>query len=387
MGENRNCETEMTGEGMAARSDGTEEVDLRYEYWMASLYRIHDNRRRQAGLISGGAAKLYGFSEKEMRKLHYFTEDEIHYICESRKTFDPEREWERLQRTKIRFLPFTHEEYPEKLRHIYDPPYALYVKGRLPDPGGKSVAVVGARACSEYGRSVARLLGKTLAEHGVAVISGLAVGIDSASHAGALSAEGDTFAVLGCGCDVCYPRSSVNLYENIVSGRGGILSELSPGTQPLPHFFPRRNRIISALSDLVIVVEAKKRSGSLITADCAIEQGKDVFAVPGRFRDSLSEGCNHLIEQGAGILYDIENFLKNTGIVSETEIIEKKLDKLSLAKEERLVYSNLDFNPKFIDMIIEETGLNLLTVLHTLDILKKKQLVQESFQNYFCKKL
>ncbi len=387
MGDDRNYKTEYTDQTDFIRSDRMEEHDLKYEYWLASLYRIPDNRRRQAGLICGSAAKLYGFSEKEMRELHYFTESEINYICESRRTFDPEKEWERLQREKIRFLPCCHEEYPERLRRIYDPPFALYVKGSLPDKEKKSVAVVGARACSEYGRGVARLLGRTLAEHEVPVFSGLAVGIDSASHAGALMSDGSRFAVLGSGCDVCYPRSSENLYRNMISGKGGILSELRPGTQPLPQFFPRRNRIISALADVVVVVEAKKRSGSLITADCAIEQGKDVYAVPGRFRESLSEGCNHLIEQGAGILYDIENFLKNTGIVSDSEIMKKKLDKLSLEKEERLVYISLDFNPKFIDIIIEETGLNLLTVLHALDALKKKQLVQETFQNYFCKKL
>ncbi|MCD7980895.1 MAG: DNA-processing protein DprA [Clostridiales bacterium] len=385
MGENVDRGSRMPEDVAAERPDMEGGNDLKYEYWMASLYRISDNRRRQSCLICGGAEKLYRLSENEMRRLHYFTEEEIHYIRESRKGFDIEGEWERLRQKEIRFLPCSQEEYPARLRHIYDPPYALYVKGSLPDAAKKSVAVVGARACSEYGRGVARLLGKTLAEHGVPVISGLAIGIDSASHAGALSAGGDTFAVLGSGCDVCYPRTSANLYLNILSGSGGILSELAPGTQPLPQFFPRRNRIISALADVVVVVEAKKRSGSLITADCAIDQGKDVFAVPGRFRDSLSEGCNHLIEQGAGILYDIENFLKNTGIVSDSEIMEKKLDKLSLAKEERLVYSNLDFNPKFIDMIIEETGLNLLTVLHALDFLKKKQLVQETFQNYFCK--
>lgn len=235
---------------------------------------------------------------------------------------------------------------------------------------------------------MARMLGKALAEHKAQVISGMAVGIDSASHAGALSAHGDTFAVLGNGCDICYPKSSANIYRNIVSGGGGIISELAPGTNPLPQFFPRRNRIISALADAVVVVEAKKRSGSLITADLALDQGKDVYAVPGRYTDALSAGCNHLIEQGAGILADLDNFLKNTGVVSECKTKEADLkinNQLPLEKDQQMVYIDLDFNPKFIDVIIEETGLDLLTVLSVLDSLKNMHLVQETFQNYYCK--
>ncbi len=360
---------------------------MKYEYWMASLYQINGNRRRQACELAGGAERLYHLSEKEVEKLYLFSENELRCLCESRQHFDPDREWENLERKKVRFLPFSHEEYPEKLREIYDPPYAIYVRGRLPNPSKKSVAVVGARACSEYGRSVARMLGKMLAERRVQVISGMALGVDSAAHAGALIGGGDTFAVLGNGCDICYPRSFENIYRNILGGHGGVISELAPGTKPMPHFFPLRNRIISALSDVVVVVEAREKSGSLITADCALEQGKDIYAVPGRYQDALSMGCNRLIEQGAGILYDVESFLKNTNIVEQRKKKEGKTDKLPLEKEENLVYGSLDLNPKFINSIIDETDLNLLTVLHALDTLKQKDLVQETFQNYFCKKL
>ncbi len=249
------------------------------------------------------------------------------------------------------------------------------------------MAIIGARSCSEYGRSVARKLGKLLAEQGVPVVSGLALGVDSAAQAGALSGGGDTYAILGCGCDLCYPRSSKNVYENILKGHGGVISELVPGVEPLPLFFPMRNRIISGLADVLIIVEAKKKSGSLITADFALEQGKDVFAVPGRYGEPLSEGCNRLIEQGAGILYDGESFLKNIGIVDKNEKKKQKIHKVILEKEEQCVYSTLDLTPKFINTILEETKLDLLTVLQALDGLKKKQLVFESFQNHFCKTL
>ncbi len=360
---------------------------MEYEYWMATLYKIDSNRRRQACALAGGARAIFQSPPERLKRLHLFTDEEVLYICENRKSFDLQSRWKELEVKKILFLPFSHKDYPEKLRQIYDPPFALYVKGRVPDPQKKSVAIVGARACSEYGRSVAQLLGRTLAQYDVQVISGMAIGIDSASHAGALSTGGDTFAVLGNGCDICYPRSAGNIYRNILSGHGGILSEVAPGTKPLPYFFPLRNRIISSLSDVVVVVEAKERSGSLITADCALEQGKDIYAVPGRYMDTLSFGCNRLIEQGAAILYDMENFLNSLNIAVQKKNLKSNSDKMPLEKEEKLVYGCLDLSPKFINSIINETDLNLLTVLQAINSLKKKQLVQETFQNYFCRKL
>ncbi len=360
---------------------------MQYEYWLASLYQLPDEKKRRARLISGTARELYNMSENALKELHIFSSEELFAITESRKTQDISYVWNDFLKKGIAFVPYFSEDYPEKLTHIYDPPYALYVKGRLPDPDKKSVAIVGARACSEYGRSISKMLGKSLAEHGVRVISGMALGVDSASHAGALSAGGDTFAVLGGGCDICYPRSSYNIYENILDGHGGVISENIPGTQPLRQFFPQRNRIISGLSDILIVVEARERSGSLITADCALDQGKDIYAVPGRYGDDLSKGTNRLIEQGAGILYDLNCFLKNTGIVSETRKKEHKSAQFTLEKEESLVYSILSLSPKYINLIVEETGLDLLTSLHTLGSLVKKGLAQETFQNYFCKKI
>ncbi len=356
-----------------------------YEYWLASLYKIDCKKKRQAIELSGSAEKIYTMGEKELRELYLFTGEEADLIVQSRRYYDPEKEYSQFLKKELCFLPITDEKYPEKLRQIYDPPFALYFRGRLPERERKSVAVVGARSCSEYGRSIAKKLGETLAAHGVQVISGMAVGIDSAGHAGALAAGGATFAVLGCGCDICYPESALNLYKNIPGQGGGVLSELAPGVKPMPHFFPMRNRIISGLSDIVIVVEAREKSGSLITADCALDQGKDVYAVPGRFMEPLSMGCNRLIEQGAGILYSIENFLKNAGITGEKEKEVKKFEKLTLEKEEMIVYTSLNLHPKFLNLIIEETGLNLLTVLHALETLRKKNLIQETFQNYFCR--
>ena len=202
--------------------------------------------------------------------------------------------------------------YPDKLTHIADPPSALFVKGRLPKETALSVAVVGARNCSPYGREAAAELGRRLAKSGIQVVSGMAVGIDGISQTGALRAGGAAFGVLGSGADVCYPRENMDLYQRLCRGENGsgVISEYAPGTEPAPWKFPVRNRIISALSDVLVVVEAKERSGTFITVSTALEQGKDVYAFPGRMGDRLSYGCNRLIAQGAGILYDMDEFIR-----------------------------------------------------------------------------
>ena len=214
----------------------------------------------------------------------------------------------------VRLVRRQDEDYPDALRQIHAPPQLLYVRGALPDPKKKSVAIVGARACSAYGKAEAVRFARELAAHGVQIISGMAAGIDAWAHHGALEAGGATFAVLGTGVDICYPASSRRIYERMPREGGGILSEFSPGDAGEPWHFPVRNRIISGLADLVLVVEARRKSGSLITADLALEQGRTVFAVPGRNADRTSEGCNYLIAQGAGIATDPGAILCELGL-------------------------------------------------------------------------
>ncbi|MDO4803842.1 MAG: DNA-processing protein DprA [Lachnospiraceae bacterium] len=210
---------------------------------------------------------------------------------------------------EMRYINRNSDQYPARLRDLPHMPDGLYVKGNLPDDNAPSVAIVGARMCSGYGRNTAFAFGKKMAECGISVISGMAIGIDGAAQEGALAGGGKTFAVLGCGADVCYPRSNINLYSQLPQ-HGGIISEFEPGTKPFPYNFPLRNRLISALSDVVVVVEAREKSGSLITVDYALEQGKSVYAVPGRVGDALSDGCNYLIAQGAGIAWSAEAILE-----------------------------------------------------------------------------
>ncbi|MCF0143440.1 MAG: DNA-protecting protein DprA [Parasporobacterium sp.] len=214
-----------------------------------------------------------------------------------------------LERDHIRFIHPDSPEYPGRLKVLKDMPFSLYVKGELPDDSLPSVAIVGARACSEYGRKYARDAAAKMAYEDVQVVSGLALGIDSVCAEEVLRAGGKTFAVLGSGVDVIYPRDNISLYYEIIMNGGGIISEYPLGTRPIGWQFPHRNRLISALGDAVLIMEARMRSGTLSTAGHALDQGKDIFALPGRVGDSLSEGCNMLIQDGAGILIDMERVL------------------------------------------------------------------------------
>lgn len=215
----------------------------------------------------------------------------------------------KLQKLEMDFVSFTMADYPERLRHIPDPPFGLYVKGGLPQEGIPTVAIIGARACSEYGKTIAYTFGKKLGAWGVQVISGMARGIDGIAQRGTLDGGGRTYAVLGCGADYCYPPENEQLYLDIPQN-GGVLSEYAPGTEPKNNLFPARNRIISGLADVILVVEARKRSGTYITVMQALEQNKEVYAVPGRITDALSDGCNYLLTQGAGVAVSPEMILR-----------------------------------------------------------------------------
>lgn len=229
---------------------------------------------------------------------------------QQKRNWNVKEEYSRLLHNKIWCIPLQLNGYPDKLKEIHKPPSALFVKGKLPDPDKPAVAVVGARNCSPYGRIMAKEIGKILAQNEIQVISGMAKGVDGISQQAALEQGGASFGVLGCGVDICYPADNQFVYEQLSSGKnmGGVISEFVPGTKPLGGHFPLRNRIISGLADVLVVVEAKERSGTFITVSDALEQGRDVYAVPGRLGDPLSYGCNRLIEEGASILYDLNGF-------------------------------------------------------------------------------
>lgn len=290
---------------------------------------------------------------------------------------------------EIRFIKKSDREYPAILNCYERMPKGLYLKGCFPDPDRKTVAMIGARSCSNYGRTQALHFSKMLAEEGVQIISGMAYGVDSYALKGALEAGGKAFAVLGCGVDICYPKENYYLYEEILQKGGGILSEYETGSPPLSWHFPIRNRIISALADLVLVVEARKKSGSLITADYALEQGKSVFAVPGRVGDACSTGCNALIAQGAGIAWSPEVVLDELYAGSyvckeeNEDAVDWRIRKLS--PEERKVYQYLQVTEQSVDGISRECGMESRLVAVCLTSLCMEGLAVCRQPGYYCR--
>ena len=285
----------------------------------------------------------------------------------------------------IRCITKDDPEYPVKMKQYPSMPNKLYAKGRLPLAEKPAVAVIGARMCSPYGRIQAFRYAKVLSEAGIQIISGMALGIDSEGHKGALEGKMPTFAVLVSGVDVCYPRANRKLYERSLWEGGGVISECPPGTQPMPWCFPARNRIISALADAVLIVEAKENSGSLITAGFALEQGKMVYAIPGAVTDALSRGCHKLIYDGAGIAYSPEIILEELEICTKTDIKSDEKNDLGLASDLNMVYSCLDLRPKNVDYIVRKTGFSPGQVSNYLIELMLQGLITECGKHYYTR--
>lgn len=359
---------------------------MEFEFWFARIQGIPAHKKICLRECMKSAEAIYYMEETHLRKIQFLNERECNKIIQAGKDREYKAEYEKMSDREIRFIPYFAAEYPARLEEMPDQPYALYVKGNLPDSGTKKAAVIGARRCTPYGEKYAIDFARALASSGVEIISGMARGIDGMGHRGALLAGGKTYAVLGCGVDVCYPREHIGLYSDILEQGGGIISELPPGTAPLPRNFPARNRIISGLSDAVLVMEAGKKSGSLITVDMALEQGRDVYALPGPVNSTLSDGCNRLIRQGAGILLSPEELLEEWGLAAEGNRPEgKKADKKekTLESEEELVYSCLGLYPKSADQIVSETKLCIRRVLDLLISLELQGYVKEISKNYY----
>jgi DNA processing protein len=270
-----------------------------------------------------------------------------------------------------RIVPWGSDGYPVQLRHLPDPPALLYVVGPDPDELGRSVAVVGARRCSERGREIALGIGRGLGLAGRTVVSGAALGIDAAAHQGALDAGGRTLAVMGCGIDLAYPPRSRPLIERIRRS-GTIVSEHAPGTPPFPRNFPARNRIVAGLCGATVVVEGAAGSGSMITAEHAMEFGRDVYAVPGPVTSSLAEVPLQLIRDGATMVRGPADLLEDLGLEPEVAEVAERLD---LSEPERRILVRLD-EPALPDGLAAATGATVPEVVATLVRLELRGLVR-----------
>jgi DNA processing protein len=299
------------------------------------------------------------------------------------------RELSLLKEIGGKIITFKDEDYPNRLKDIYDPPALLYVRGELRREDELAIAIVGSRKTSPYGRWITEKIGQDLAHHGITVVSGMARGIDSVAHQGALQGGGRTMAVLGCGVDVIYPSENRNLFYQIIE-QGAILSEFPIGSPPEGGHFPRRNRIISGLSMGVVIVQAGSESGSLITASYALEQGREVFAVPGNVGAEGSRGTNQLIKEGAKLVESTEDILeeilpqwrreKETTPKAEAPV-------LHLPKEEEVLYRLLGETPLHIDAIIRESQLDPGKVSSLLLNLELKGLISQWPGKCFTKKM
>jgi DNA processing protein len=276
-----------------------------------------------------------------------------------------------------RVLTLLDDDYPRDLKQIYDPPWVLYLKGK-PLASVPMIGIVGARKATTYGKWAAGHFARELAHFGVGVVSGLAYGIDAAGHQSCLEAGGYSVGVLGGGIDQVYPASNRSLYEQMALS-GTIISEYGPGIEPQKHFFPARNRIISGLSIGVFVVEAGERSGALITADFAMEQGRDVFALPGSITSALSAGTNRLLRDGARMVLETEDLISPLRSLLPQELLQlsAEMRTVSLSEDELLVMNAVHKGPIQLEQLIIDTGLSVSELNGILTVLELKGLVEQ----------
>jgi len=309
-------------------------------------------------------------------------------IASARNEAAIDEEFARADELGVRIVTLVDEEYPQLLREIDDPPMALYVRGSLPIDPARSLAIVGTRRGTRYGKMVAGRFASQLALKGLTIISGLAAGIDTAAHQGTLDVGGRTVAVLGCGINYPYPKRNQPLLAQLVE-KGVALSEYPLGMRPAKWTFPQRNRILAGLSRGVIVVQAPERSGSLITARLALEQGREVFAVPGNINTMTSAGTNRLIKQGAKLVDSIEDVLvefPDLWSQQKPDADVNEDDGPELGERERLVYDLIDLEPVHVDDIIARADLSPTEASHVLLLLQLEDLIDEVEGGRFIRK-
>lgn len=353
--------------------------DLKYWVWLSSLPGI--GSRKFCDLISffQTAENVFNSSYDELKHCKIIKEEVVKTITNNRNIEKIDKYIKKVKDNDIKIYLSNQEEYPINLNAIYDPPPVLYCLGELRKEDKEAIAIVGSRKASDYGLKTAEKFGSELVQNGITVVSGMALGIDAAAHRGAISGGGRTIAVFACGVTNPNPKSNINLYREILKN-GAVVSEYPLGMQPYPGNFPARNRIISGLSLGSLIIEANIKSGSLITADFALEQGRDVFAVPGNINSPSSMGTNNLIKNGAklvdcveDILYELPNGCFNN---AHNRIIQ-------LEDTEALIAATLLDIGKTIDQIVNDTGLNINEVLSNVAIMEIRGIIKSINGVYF----
>jgi DNA processing protein len=324
----------------------------------------------------GSPREAWAASEKQLVSIGGLTSGAARELFLRRLGVNPEAEMSFLKNKGYGYCCFSDYNYPEILRNIPNPPPGLFFKGD-PDLWDRpAVAIVGARKASSYGIAVARDLASEIASAGVVVVSGLALGIDAAAHRGALSAGGKTFAVLGCGLDIPYPKSNISLKEEI-GNSGAVVTEFPLGMVPEAWHFPYRNRIISGLSRSVVVVEAALKSGALITADFALDQGRDVMAVPGNINSELSKGPNSLIQQGARLVQNGQDILEELGINLNRSLKRNYLLNNTLDSDQQIIIELILSGVSGFEELIEHSDLAANKAMAALTFLEVNGIIKQ----------
>ncbi|MFC2075997.1 DNA-processing protein DprA [candidate division KSB1 bacterium] len=327
----------------------------------------------------GNPARVFDIGPDRLKKIPGFDEVLTRAVYSADFRSLAVKEMARAEELGLRIITLQDPAYPKYLKKIYDPPSVLYLRGELIPEDNRAIAVVGSRRWTDYGRRITELLSGQLAERGIRVVSGLARGIDTFAHRAAVASGGRTLAVLGNGLDVVYPSENRKLAESI-AGQGVIMSEFPLGTRPLAGNFPRRNRIISGLSLGVVVVEAGERSGALITASFALEQGRDVFAVPGSATAGTSRGANRLIQEGAKLVVEVEDILEELPSVVgwfEPSAKARIRPRVELPAEEAEVAGLLGETPVHVDALARKAGKPTPDLLSTLTALELKGVIRQ----------
>lgn len=354
------------------------------KYWLG-MKLIDELDNRFHGLLKhfGSVEAVWGASVKELLTYPKIDSEKARSIMEKRSDTDLEEAYLKLQESGVKMVTLSDSDYPPLLKEIHHPPPVLFVKGRLVFDYGIAVAIVGARCCTPQGRFLAEEFGEGLSSVGITVVSGLARGVDSAAHHGALRGAGKTIAVIGSGLDIIYPPENRSLFKQICE-EGAVISEYPLGTPPLPANFPVRNRIISGLAHGLVVVEAREKSGALITANLALEQNRDVMAVPGSVRSPQNRGTNRLLKNGACLVETVEDVLNCLNLSSLIPPVTIK-PKVELSDPEKMILQSTSGVSKHFDELILETGLSIGEVASALTTLEVKGLVKKLPGNlYLC---
>lgn len=356
------------------------------KYWLGFnlVQHLGGARLKELLAVFGTARDAWEAKERDLQEAG-LNNQALQALLKARQTLDLDAEMDKIQAAKSYLITWADSAYPQNLREIPDAPPLLYVRGSLVPTDVLSLAIVGTRRASRYGFDVANRMAYWLAKQGVTVISGMAQGIDTAAHQGALEAEGRTIAVMGCGIDIIYPRENAELAERIIEN-GAMISELPLGMPPTGSNFPRRNRIISGLCFGVLVAEAPESSGALITAEAALEQGRDVFAIPANIFNPMGTGCNRLIQEGAKLVMRASDILDELDIAYQNQVTQTKTEAIAPDNDlETQIMACLDADPMHVDEIIRQTGISSNDAISTLTILELKGLAQKVAAMQYCR--